>query len=79
MRNDDKYYTQLDIELQQLAAIDWPAFVKLVGEDAITSAKVCILKSKGRSLNQIANKLSITRDKVRYDCNNKCGEMHHKK
>lgn len=64
--NQDKYYTELDKNLQDLAAIDWPAFVRLVGVDAITSAKVCILKSKGKSYNQIANKLRITNRTVIY-------------
>jgi hypothetical protein len=71
MREDDKYYTELDLQLQNLAAIDWPAFVQLIGEDAITAAKICILKSKGRSLNQIANRLTITKRKAQVNCD-KC-------
>ena len=77
--NQDKYFTELDKELQQLAMVDWPTFCQLLGDDAITSAKVCILKSRGKSLNQIATKLSIGREKVRYDCNNKCVELQHRK
>lgn len=68
----DKYYTELDKELQQLSLIDWPAFVQLVGEDAITAAKVCILKSRGKSLAQIATRLTITKRQVQVRCD-KCG------
>ena len=74
MINEDKYYTELDKDLQKLATIDWVAFVGLIGEENLITAKVCLLRSRGKSLNQIANKLSITREKVKYSCNNKCGE-----
>jgi len=63
--NQDKYYTQLDKDLQQLAMVDWATFVDVVGEDAIIAAKVCILKSQGKSLTQIANKLAISKMQVR--------------
>lgn len=66
--NQDKYFTDLDKELQQLALVDWPAFVKLMGEDNITSAKVCLLKSRGKSQNQTAIKLNTTRETVRWAC-----------
>lgn len=56
MQNQDKYFTDLDIELQHLAALDWPLFVNLVGEDAIKAAKVCLLKKRGKSLLQISNR-----------------------
>lgn len=68
MTTQDKYYTDLDKDLQQLAAVDWPTFVQLVGEDFILSAKICILKSRGKSLNQIANKLSVTKSKIETRC-----------
>lgn len=64
--NQDKYYTDLDKDLQNLAAMDWPAFVKLIGEDIIVSAKICILKKKGKSYNQISNRLRITYKTVEY-------------
>jgi len=65
---NEKYYSDLDLQLQDLAAADWPAFVMLIGEDQILKAKICMLRSKGRSLNQIANKLSIPKHKVEYQC-----------
>jgi hypothetical protein len=64
--NNDKYYTELDKNLQQLAIMDWPAFVELVGYDNIKAAKICILKSRGKSYSQIANKLRITKDTAIY-------------
>ena len=70
MENQDKYHTELDKELQQLSLIDWATFVGIVGEDAIIAAKVCILKSRGKSLNQIASKLRITKSKVETRCKN---------
>lgn len=67
----DKYYTELDKQLRDIAILDWPGFVKLVGEDAITNAKVCLLKGKGKSYNQIATRLSITKNQAQYG-SNKC-------
>lgn len=72
MENQDKYFTELDKELQQLSLVDWPTFVKLIGEDTIVAAKVCILKSRGKSLNQIANKLAISKRQVE----GRCGKCH---
>ena len=63
-----KQFTELDKELQGLALVDWSAFVRLVGDDAITSAKVCILKSRGKSLNQIGSRLDITKNQAQYQC-----------
>lgn len=76
VRPDDKFYTDLDKQLQDLAALDWPAFVRLIGEENIVAAKVCILKSKGRSLNQIGVRLSITKSKVETRCK-KCDIIQH--
>lgn len=67
-QNHEKYYTDLDRDLQQLAAIDWPAFVELIGEDSLIAAKVCVLKSRGKSQHQIANRLNITRSKAQRNC-----------
>lgn len=64
----DKYFTDLDRDLQQLAAVDWPTFVQLVGEEAVVAAKICILKSRGKSQHQIANRLNITRSKAQRNC-----------
>ena len=68
MENQDKYFTELDKELQQLALVDWPTFVKIIGEYNITAAKVCILKSRGKSLNQIATRLSISKRQAEGRC-----------
>ncbi|RFM30027.1 hypothetical protein [Deminuibacter soli] len=68
MRTDDKYYTDLDRDLQQLALVDWAAFVQLVGEETITSAKICLLKTRGKSLNQIATRLNVTKNQAEYRC-----------
>lgn len=71
MKDQNKYYTELDLQMQNLAALDWPAFVLLIGEENITNAKICLLKGRGKSLNQIAYKLAVTKRKVEYNCN-KC-------
>jgi hypothetical protein len=67
-KNLDKYYTELDKELQQLALVDWATFVELIGHDAVLSAKICMLKSRGLSLNQIGNRLSVTRRVAQVRC-----------
>ena len=68
--NLDKYYTELDKTLQNLAALDWPTFVQLVGEDAILAAKICLLRKKGKSYNQVAINLHITKGAVRWKAEN---------
>lgn len=75
-----KYNTELDQQLQKLAATDWSAFVQLVGETHITAAKICILRLGGKSYNQIANRLSIPRDNAIYrseKCECKPSELSH--
>jgi hypothetical protein len=67
----DKYFTDLDRDLQQLAAVDWPTFVQLVGEDSVIAAKICILKSRGKSLQQISTRLDVTKRKAQIRCS-KC-------
>lgn len=66
MPKDDKYFTELDMDLQRLAAVDWPAFVKIIGEEAILSAKVCLLKSRGKTQAQIATRVNIPLHKAQY-------------
>lgn len=66
--------TVLDAQLQELATTNWPAFIKLVGHQHITAAKICLLRGQGRSYEQIAQKLSITKHKVEYSCKEKCRE-----
>ena len=39
----DRHYTDLDMQLQQLALVDWPTFVNLIGEENVISAKVLVL------------------------------------
>ena len=60
--------TNLDQQLQELALTDWAAFVQLIGEDAIVSAKVCLLRKEMKSYGEICVKLGLTRDQVRYGC-----------
>jgi hypothetical protein len=72
--NLDRYYTDLDKELQQLALVDWPTFVNLIGEENVVAAKVCLLKSRGKSLNQISNKLAITKSQSETRCK-KCPKL----
>ena len=54
----------MDEELKHLALSDWHAFVTLIGPDAIITAKVHVMKKNGKSINQIANKLKITKSQV---------------
>ena len=70
----DRHYTDLDMQLQQLALVDWPTFVNLIGEENVIAAKVCILKSRGKSLNQISNKLAITKSQSETRCK-KCPKV----
>lgn len=63
--------TDLDKKLQEIAVLNWKQFVALIGEDAIVSAKVCLLRQNKKSYGEIANKLSITEHQARYGCN-KC-------
>lgn len=67
-KTEDHFFTDLDLQLQQLALVDWPTFVRLIGEDNILNAKVCLLKNRGKSHNQAAVKLNMSRDNVRYAC-----------
>lgn len=62
--------TNLDKKLQEIALLNWPQFVELIGADAITAAKVCLLRQDKRSYGEIQNKLGITYDQARYACNN---------
>ena len=72
-RFNDRFYTPLDKELQEIALVDWATFCTLIGEDAINKAKICILKSRGMSIQAMAVKLQLTVPQIRYGkCN--CGE-----
>lgn len=62
----------LDEYLQWLAINEWQTFKRLVGDEAITSAKVCIMIKRGFSLQQISNRLQKTKEGVRWAKNRKC-------
>lgn len=64
-RPDDRFFSPLDTELQQMAVMDWALFCRTIGDDAILSAKICILRKRSLSQNMIAIKLSLTRSQVR--------------
>lgn len=61
--------TDLDKKLQEIALMNWKQFVMLVGEDALTSAKICLLRQNGKTYGEIKNKLDITKEQARYGCN----------
>jgi hypothetical protein len=65
--------TELDKKLREMAMLNWPQFVALVGKDAITSAKACLLRQKKQSYPQISIKLGITESQAKYACT-KCDE-----
>jgi|GEM_PF-5921126 len=65
--------TDLDKKLQEIATRNWPQFVALIGANAITAAKICMLRGDGKSYGQIQTKLGITEDQARYGCT-KCEE-----
>ena len=65
--------TELDKTIREIALNNWEQFVQLMGKEAITNAKVCLLRQKNKSYNEIANKLRITETQSRYACK-KCEE-----
>jgi hypothetical protein len=61
--------TELDKRLQQIALMNWTQFVSIIGEDAIMSAKICLLRQEDKkSYGEIAVKLGVTEKKARYWC-----------
>lgn len=64
--------TDLDKKLQEIAVMNWQQFVDLVGEDAILTAKVCLLRQDKKSYTQIQQKLGLSEKQVRYAACNKC-------
>lgn len=60
--------TDLDKRLQEMACLHWRQFVSLIGEDALTAAKICILRQNNKSLGEISQKLSITYRQSEYGC-----------
>lgn len=65
--------TELDKKLQEIALVNWEQFVHLVGQEAITSAKICLLRQNNASYGEIENRLGITTNQARYGCY-KCEE-----
>ncbi|SHK92771.1 hypothetical protein SAMN05444266_101615 [Chitinophaga jiangningensis] len=63
--------TDLDKKLQEMAMTNWEQFVHLIGEDALTAAKVCLLRQNNASYGKISQKLGITEKQVRGRCD-KC-------
>lgn len=64
--------TELDKKLQEIALVNWSQFVALIGEDAILTAKVCLLRKDKKSYGEIQQKLGLTKNKVEYVACNKC-------
>lgn len=64
--------TDLDKKLQEMAVMNWPQFVALVGPDAIRAMKICLLRQQGKSYGEIQNKLGLTKSQVEYAACNKC-------
>lgn len=63
--------TELDKTLQEIALMNWPQFVQLIGDDPIRKAKICLLRRGGKSYGEISQKLDVTIDAARWNCN-KC-------
>lgn len=51
-----------------MAVLNWPQFAKLLGEDALTAAKICLLRQQNKSYGEISVKLNVTEKKARYWC-----------
>lgn len=62
--------TELDRKLQEIAVKNWEQFAALIGEEAITGAKICLLRQQKFTYGQIQNKLNLTKNQVEYRCNN---------
>lgn len=63
-----KQMTELDKRLQRIAGKNWFEFVELIGEDAITFAKICLLRQNGNSYGQIRARLALKKHIVEYAC-----------
>lgn len=57
-------HIEIDEELKSLAMLQWQIFITLIGPDAVMTAKVHLMKRKGKSINQIATRLKITKSQV---------------
>jgi hypothetical protein len=71
---DKKKMTELDRKLQEMAINNWDQFVHYLGQDAIRSAKICLLRKGGSSYGQISVKLGLTTNEARYGCRRCSGD-----
>lgn len=66
MREGDKYNTEIDNKLRDLALTDWATFVKFMGDDAYTAMKICLMRKDAASYGMIQIKLNVSRAQARY-------------
>lgn len=59
--------TDLDKKLQEIAAMNWQQFVKLVGGKALLNAKIC-LRQSGKTWGQICNQFDVSLGKAQNSC-----------
>jgi hypothetical protein len=60
--------TKLDEQLREMAILNWQQFVTLIGAEAITKAKVCMLRGAGDSYGAVAYKLGMNKNQARHKC-----------
>lgn len=65
--------TELDKRLISMAVMNPVQFKALIGEDAITRAKTCLLRQENKSYGEISHRLNITYKQARYGCKD-CNE-----
>jgi hypothetical protein len=62
--------TDLDKKVKELATTDWEKFMQVAGPDFILTFKARIMRSEGKSWQQISMKLEITPMQARVCCKN---------
>lgn len=60
-------FPDLKDQLQELALLDWDKFLKLTGVDVV-QVVICNEKAKKKSLQQIANKVKLSKGAVQNRC-----------
>lgn len=60
----EKELPNLDKSLRQLAIDNWHDFIKLVGDDAILHAKICLMRKEGKSYGKITVAVGVTKRKA---------------
>lgn len=65
-----RHNTELDNKLRDLSINDWELFCAVLGPDALTRAKVILLRQAGKTYQQISIQLSISSRQVEYICQN---------